>query len=143
MLIDHGRSARAGRPAPCALTALFVLTIALASVSASTAFRSALGADPLKGSAGPEWLGSRAGLSDEVLPPWTPVEASGGQVAVWGRTYTFRGLPFPEAVITRDTEILASPIRLIAIADGEDLRWTGASCRTVETKPNVVELATR
>ena len=38
-------------------------------------------------SARPPWMGSTAGISDEVLPPWTPVEVSddAAKVAVWGR----------------------------------------------------------
>ena len=39
----------------------------------------------------PEWLGSKAGVTDAVLPPYTPVEvkddAGAVVVDVWGRTY--------------------------------------------------------
>ena len=92
---------------------------------------------------GPVWAGSRAGVSDEVLPPWKPVEVAGGKVSVWGRTYGFGGLPLPASVKTRDTEILAAPIRLVGVAGGKELVWTEGDCRTLEARPNVVRLATQ
>lgn len=87
-------------------------------------------------------MGSTAGISDEVLPPWTPVVVSGSTVNVWGRAYRFEGLPFPASIKTRDSEILAAPITLAAVVDGKPLTWTGPTCRTVEARPNVVRLST-
>ena len=50
----------------------------------------------------PRWLGSKAGLGDELLSPWTPVRVSGGTVTVWGRNYTFGTLPLPASVTARE-----------------------------------------
>ena len=91
----------------------------------------------------PEWLGSTAGLSDKVLQPWTPVEISGNVVKVWGRSYRFDGLPFPASVITRDTEVLASPIKLRGKAGGKELTFSRLSCRTAQARPDIARLATR
>ncbi|MFH1923000.1 MAG: glycoside hydrolase domain-containing protein [Planctomycetota bacterium] len=91
----------------------------------------------------PEWLGSRAGVSDEILPPWTPLEVAADEVAAWGRTYRFGGLPFPNSVVSRETELLASPIVLTGRADGKELVWTGPGPETLESKPHVVRLTTR
>ncbi len=90
----------------------------------------------------PDWLGSKAGVGEEVLPPWTPVEVSGSKVAVWGRAYQYAGLPFPVSVTARETEILASPITLTGKADGKKLAWTAPRCEIIEAKPNVARLAT-
>jgi len=91
----------------------------------------------------PPWPGSKVGITEEVLPPWTPVEAAGDRVSVWGRGYRFGGLPFPAAITARDAEILASPITLAGIVDGKPLAWGNPSCRTSGAKPAAVELATR
>ena len=89
----------------------------------------------------PAWLGSKAGISDEVLPPWTPLKVSGNQVMPWGRTYAFARLPFPSSVITRDTEVLAGPITLSGSVDGKKLAWSGTDCLVTETEPHLVRLA--
>ena len=91
--------------------------------------------------AAPWWLGSKAGISREVLPPWTPVEAADATVNVWGRTYEFGTLPLPCSVVTKDAEVLAAPIMLRGIADGKELTWTGPGCRTVDAQPDAVRLA--
>ena len=46
-------------------------------------------------------------------------------------------------MITRDTEVLAAPIRLSGKVSGKALGWTDFTCRAVEAKPNVVRLVTR
>ncbi len=78
----------------------------------------------------PAWINTPEGWSDEVLPPWTPVEAamrSGGavEVRVWGRRHIFGATPFPAQIRTRDAEMLAAPISLTARADGEAIAWEG------------------
>jgi len=91
----------------------------------------------------PAWLASTAGKSDEVLPPWTPLELSGSEVGVWGRTYEFEALPWPSSVVSGDAKVLARPITLTGTADGIEFAWTGPTPQTVEAKPHVVRLATR
>ena len=91
--------------------------------------------------AAPWWLGSRAGVSHEVLPPWTPVEAAGAAVKVWGRTYQFGTLPLPCEVVAREAKVLALPITLRGTADGHELTWSGPGCRLVESQPDAARLA--
>jgi hypothetical protein len=112
-------------------------------MSAPPSAASAPGSDASAQAPQPEWLGSRAGISDEVLPPWTPVEVSGTEVSVWGRTYGVRDLPLPASVVTRDTEILACPIALVGKADGEKLAWTQLDLKTAEARPAMAQLAAR
>lgn len=90
----------------------------------------------------PAWLGSKAGISDEVLPPWTPLKVSGNQVMPWGRTYAFGKLPFPSSVITRGTDVLAGPIALVARVGGKEVAWQGPDCRVRQAKGNLVKLST-
>ncbi len=121
-------------------TSLFCLSTFLVLYSASVALVCAADEKP----AGPKWLGSTAGISDRVLPPWAPVKVApdAAKVTVWGRIYGFDGLPFPASVVARDTEVLASPIVLRGEVGGKQLAWTAGTCRTAEAKPNIVRLAT-
>jgi hypothetical protein len=91
----------------------------------------------------PEWLGSRAGISDSLLPPWTAVEVSGGEVSVWGRTYRFQTLPLPASVVTREAELLAGPVTLRATVSGREVAWTGSAPQVVKTAPAAVQLSTK
>ncbi|HUT88629.1 MAG TPA: glycoside hydrolase domain-containing protein, partial [Thermoguttaceae bacterium] len=122
---------------------LLLLTIVSWSTSTSVSAEPAPASEASKQAAAPDWLGSRAGISDEVLPPWTPVEVSGTEVSVWGRTYGLRDLPLPASVVTRDTEILASPIVLTGESGGKKLVWTGLGLETAEAKPAIARLAAR
>lgn len=94
----------------------------------------------LRKPARPEWLGSKAGLSDEVPPPWIPVEAGPDTVSVWGRTYRFNRLPFPSSVITRDTEVLARPITLEGRVGGRAITWTPAVTGPAAATPHQATL---
>jgi len=89
----------------------------------------------------PHWLGSTAGISDAVLPPWTPLRASGNKVMPWGRTYAFGPLPFPSSVITRGTEVLAGPITLTGSAAGKPIAWSGRNCAVTSAKPHLMQLS--
>ena len=90
----------------------------------------------------PSWLGSKEGLSDRVLPPWTPVRADGRTVRVWGREYEFDGLPLPTRVVTRGAAILSGPVRFVATVNGAQQRWTAPKTDLLERKPNAAVLET-
>lgn len=90
----------------------------------------------------PPWQDNRVGISDEVLPPWTPVTIAGDKVGVWGRTYQFGPLPLPASVVARNAEVLAGPVTLAGTANRKPLVWSGAACRVVEAKPHLARLTT-
>jgi len=124
-----------------AVRLVLVLAIGYGLVSMCGASEPSGAAMSAKKAAKPPWIGSTAGVSEEVLPPWTPVEAAANVVSVWGRTHKFGSLPFPTSVVTRQTEVLASPIVLSGTVDGKGLTWTGPACRIAQAKPNVAQLA--
>ena len=88
----------------------------------------------------PPWQGNQVGVSDEVLPPWTPITVSGNSIGVWGRTYQFGPLPLPASTIACDTELLAAPITLTGVVDGKPLAWAGGPGRVIDAKPNLVQM---
>ena len=76
----------------------------------------------------PDWVHTQEGYSDEVLAPWTPVEAQTNpdgavEVRVWGRRHTFGATLLPRQIETRGKEILTAPITLGGRADGKAIAW--------------------
>ena len=93
----------------------------------------------------PAWVHNREGYSDDVLPPWTPVEARQGEdgtaeVSVWGRRHIFADTPLAQQIETGGKEILAAPISLEGRADGEVVSWTGGSARLTDTSRTAASL---
>ncbi len=91
----------------------------------------------------PEWVHTKEGYSDEVLPPWTPVQAETKpdgtvEVRVWGRRYVFGPTPFPQQIETRGKEILASPITLGGRVDGKAIAWKEGRVNLKETSKTAV-----
>jgi hypothetical protein len=109
----------------------------LVTADGKTLYKTALA---LEKPARPAWLGSKAGISDEVLAPWTPLRVSGNKVMPWGRTYGFSALPFPSSAITAGEEVLAGPITLVGTVGGQKIRWEGQDARVTQAKPGVVTL---
>ena len=94
----------------------------------------------------PEWLGSKEGISDKVLRPWTPVAVNKAEsltVKTWGRSYEFGSQPFLDGVVTKGRSILAGPIRLIAKINGDRVAWRSEPVKLMEESPAKVKLAQR
>jgi len=83
----------------------------------------------------PEWLGNRIGVSDQVIPPWTPLRVGEDSVRCWGREYTFGQSPLPRRVVTRTRSVLAGPIRIIAQAGGQVLSFQASDARFIAKSP--------
>jgi len=87
----------------------------------------------------PAWLGSKAGLTESVLPPYTPVqvgEDSGAvSLGVWGRTYRLGSRPLPEQISSREAALLSEPMRLLAVVAGKELAWSEAAPAIRERTP--------
>lgn len=79
----------------------------------------------------PAWLNSRAGISDKVMAPWTPITAKssddGIAVGVWGREYHFGTSLFPTRITTKSKDILAEPVRVILRRGTENVAATCAA----------------
>ncbi len=81
----------------------------------------------------PPWWQNRAGLSERVMPPWTPVVASGDTLAVWGRTIRFGGDGLPQQILSQGQNLLAAPIRLDARRGAAPLPLTPAAAPHLRT----------
>lgn len=91
----------------------------------------------------PPWLGSREGISHEVLAPWTPVTVTRTEqgylhVSVWGRTYVYGPSPAPIQIISMGSELLAGPSRInLHLADGP-VEWQADAPRVLSATPEKV-----
>ena len=68
-----------------------------------------------------DWMNNTVGVSDDVIPPWTPVEVKGSDVGVWNRTLTLDGLGLARKVINGGVAQLATPMRLVAVQNGREI----------------------
>lgn len=79
----------------------------------------------------PAWFGSKAGRTEDVLGPYTPIEVAtegkGVHIDVWGRRYQLGNRPFPERVISGRSALLAEPMQLRAVVDGKEVSWSTAA----------------
>lgn len=75
------------------------------------------------------WADNIAYSDEEVLPPWTPIQASAERINVWGREYDFAGHLFPHKIVTRESEILDAPIRLEGSIESQPFSLAGGSAK--------------
>jgi len=85
----------------------------------------------------PTWWRSEAGVDHTVPAPWTPVEADGKAVRVWGREYVGTGA-LPAQIINQNVEMLAGPIRLSLTASDESRDLATAPAEISELRPDAV-----
>ncbi|MBI4027863.1 MAG: hypothetical protein HY360_22955 [Verrucomicrobia bacterium] len=91
------------------------------------------------------WDGNQLGVSNQVIPPYTPIQADAAQkeLKVWGRTYTLGddgllrkinagGGPGPE-------EILRAPMTWSATVEGVSAHVSGAGLAVHRNEPGRVE----
>jgi hypothetical protein len=89
-----------------------------------------------------EWLPNNVGISEKVIPPWTPVRVGGKQVSMWNKTYTMNGLGLAEQVVNAGRPQLAGPMQLVATVDGKET-VLGAPLEVIRTSEAGVDLAGR
>ena len=90
----------------------------------------------------PEWVGSKAGITDKVLAPWTPIKlqksAKAIDISLWGRKYSFAGSPFPASVVTNNASILNGPITMRMLVDGKPKVLSGTLKLVKQTPSQVI-----
>jgi Family of unknown function (DUF6067) len=68
-----------------------------------------------------DWMNNKVGITDKVIPPYTPVKVAGADVGVWNRTLSLDGLGLATQVINGGVKQLAAPMRLVAVKDGQEI----------------------
>lgn len=82
--------------------------------------------------------GHTLGISDKVLPPWTPLEVSQaeGRIDCWGRQHTLGGGGLFSQVKTQGVELLARPVALVARSAGTELAWENGQLQWGKIAPH-------
>jgi hypothetical protein len=66
-----------------------------------------------------EWMPNTIGISDEVIPPWTPVQWKDGAVSMWNKTYRLNGLGLADEIINNGRKQLHGPMKLVAVVNAQ------------------------
>ena len=74
-----------------------------------------------------EWMNNHVGVTDKVIPPWTPVKVKDGDVEVWNRTLSLDGLGLARQVMNGGEKQLAAPMRLVVVKDGQEIELHGGA----------------
>jgi hypothetical protein len=87
----------------------------------------------------PLWFNSKAGITNEVLSPFTPVRVVRDEgrttLGVWGREYALGEGLLPAQIVSQGAELLAGPIAITARRGGEPIRWQAASPEASRASP--------
>ena len=59
------------------------------------------------------WRHSRAGILDDVPPPWTPIETTADSLATRMTRYEFGGDGLPREIVADDENLLAAPVQIL------------------------------
>ena len=65
-----------------------------------------------------EWSNNSVGITDKVIPPWTPMTYRDGAVGVWNRSLHLDGLGLLSRAVHSGVDQLRS-VRLVAVQDGK------------------------
>ncbi len=91
----------------------------------------------------PDWVGNSLGRERVIVPPFEPITTSQTAFRVWGRRTEFADRFLPASMTSQDKELLAGPMRLVAMRDGERIPLTTSAPVTFsERSPDRVEFAT-
>ena len=87
------------------------------------------------------WEGNTLGVTDEVFPPFTPVQVDGRRVSVVARQYLMNGFGLWDAVTAQGHDLLAAPITLRCITADEETPWSGQTVSLLRRSDNLAVFA--
>lgn len=93
------------------------------------------------------WENSTQGLSNKVIPPFTPIEVDAGkqELKVWARTYTLGADGLPRKIVAGGgpgpEDILRDPIQFAARAAGAEAKVTDVKLTAGKAEPGHVEFS--
>ncbi|MBR2624949.1 MAG: hypothetical protein IKD23_00970 [Lentisphaeria bacterium] len=84
------------------------------------------------------WKGNKIGIDHDVPPPWTPMTVENTKINMWGRSWDFDGKALPQTITSQGEELLASPLRFVALVDGKWVTSTPGTGKIVSSFPDQV-----
>lgn len=88
-----------------------------------------------------EWMNGNVGVSEKVIPPWTPLSAKDGALEVWNRKLSIDGLGLAQSVNNGGVEQLSVAMRLVAVQDGKEVEIKAAAPQVKRAVEAEVDLA--
>jgi len=85
------------------------------------------------------WLNSTLGLSDDPIPPFTPLKLEKEKASILGREIIFSEIGLPKSIKSWGNEILASPIRFLVETEEGIANWRRVGERTIKASKGVLE----
>jgi hypothetical protein len=67
-----------------------------------------------------EWLPNTIGISDKVIPPWTPLRWEDGVLSMWNKRYRLNALGLAESMENNGARQLSAPMKLMATIGGRE-----------------------
>lgn len=102
---------------------------------------------PVPYAAPPDWLHAKAGVTDRVLPPYTPCELTregdDRLVATWGRRHRFGQSGVLTQIETAGQALLAGPVGFLATAGGRQVTWSRSAWEQAAASPASVRFRKR
>ncbi|HUB19881.1 MAG TPA: glycoside hydrolase domain-containing protein, partial [Acidobacteriaceae bacterium] len=86
------------------------------------------------------WLPNDVGISDKVIPPWSPVRWDAATVSLWNKRYVMTGAGLAEKVTNSGIPQLTGPMRIEAVVNGALVTLAGASPTLIRQADAFVEL---
>ena len=85
------------------------------------------------------WLNSTLGLSDDPIPPFTPLKVEKGKASILGREIVFSEIGLPKSIRSWGNEILALPVRFVVETDRGIQNWEKIGERTIKKSKGKLE----
>ncbi len=85
------------------------------------------------------WLGTPLGRADIILPPFTPLKAEGRTLSCLLRDYKIGGNGLPEEVFAKGQQILAGPVALYAVKNGQSTPYPAGKMTVTKQTPTAIE----
>ena len=84
------------------------------------------------------WLENTLGVTDQVLPPFTPIEVNAGitELRTWGRRYRVDGSGLPTSLVSGGEDLLAGPVRIEVSGTATSALVPVPSLLAAEAAPN-------
>ena len=78
-----------------------------------------------------EWQDNTVGVSDKVIPPWTPMVVNNSILSMWNKSYTLNGLGLAEKVVNSGQPQLKS-MKMIAVLGGKEVEVKASAAQVVK-----------
>ncbi len=85
------------------------------------------------------WMDSNVGVTDKVIPPWTPMTLAGDTVGVWNRKMKLDGMGMLKKIDNGGIDQVSS-MRLVAVQDGKEVEVPSAAASVVKQVENRIDL---